>query len=143
MEIVEKNTSEFEPGPHSEVKKISQRTVRGWRRKNQERKTQRIDRPTTCYRCAENYSSNLCKFKFRQSVIRVQRRDTLLKFVDRRQRVRHLSKNYDICRKTSVVRHLSKTSVEEEQGLYGVYTKPEVKKCTVNIQIRSITNTWT
>ena len=41
MEIVEKNTSEFEPGPHSEVKKISQRTVRGWRRKNQEREKPR------------------------------------------------------------------------------------------------------
>ena len=107
MEIVEKNTSEFEPGPHSEVKKISQGTVRGWRRKNQEREKPRglinqqlvIDARGTVPQIYANLK--------RQSVIRVQRRDTLLKFVDRRQRVRHLSKNYDICRKTSVVRHLS------------------------------------
>ena len=134
MEIVEKNTCEFEPGPHSEVKKISPGTVRGCRRKNQEREKPRglinQQRVIDARRTIPQIYANLK----RQSVIRVQRRDTLLKFVDRRQRVRHLSKNYDICRKTSV---------EEEQGLYGVYTKPEVKKCTVNIQIRSITNTWT
>ena len=110
MEIVEKNTSEFEPGPHSEVKKISPGTVRGCRRKNQEREKPRglinqqrvIDARGTIPQIYANLK--------RQSVIRVQRRDTLLKFVDRRQRVRHLSKNYDICRKTSVVRHLSKKS---------------------------------
>ena len=100
-----------------------QGTVREWRRKNQEReKPQGIDKQTTCYRCAGNHSSNLCKFKEAKCYSCSKKG--------------HIAK---VCRSKTAGKTLRKTqyvsqedSVEEELGLYGVYTKPEVKKYTVN-----------
>ena len=68
---------------------------------NQEREeTQGIDKQTTCYRC-EGTTPQIYANLRRQSVIRVQRRDTLLKFVDRRQRVRHYGK-LSMCHKKTL-----------------------------------------
>ena len=72
-----------------------------------------------------NHSSNLCKFKEAKCYSCSKKG--------------HIAK---VCRSKTAGKTLRKTqyvpqedSVEEELGLYGVYTKPEVKKYTANIQI--------
>lgn len=135
MEIAEKNTQEFRPGSHSEVKKISRMTVRGDKGKLNKPQGGKIpqgiaDKPTTSYRCAGSHAPNLRKFK-EEKCYACSKKGHIAK-VCRSKKASKTSLKY-VAQEDLAPRVYD--LAEEELGLYCVYTKPKVKKYTAKIQI--------
>ena len=131
MEIADKNTQDFRPNVASKVKNISRETTQ--KAKSKFNNQNRIENPKkgfTCFRCGGSHAPNLCKFKDEKCYLCLKKG--------------HIAK---VCQSKTLNNKTFKTKnadqddlngeddVEEELGLYGVYTKSEVEKYQTVVHI--------
>ena len=131
MEIANKNTQDFRPKIASEVKNISWETTQKANSKfiNQNR-IENLKQGFTCFRCGGSHAPNLCKFKDEKCYLCLKK-----------GHIAKVCQSKTLNNKTFKTKYVNQDElngegdVEEELGLYGVYTKSEVKKYQTIVHI--------
>ena len=136
MEIADKNTQEFKPFSGSEVKNVSRETARKGRGQFSDRtkfqgfQTGTKSKGLKCFRCAGSHAPNLCKFK-EEKCYNCSKKGHIAKVC----RAKHFKSKVFKTKYVDQDDSNDEDPTEEELGLYGVYTMPEVRKYQVNIRV--------
>ena len=136
MEIADKNTQDFKPFSGSEVKNVSRETARKGRGQFSDRtkfqgfQTGTKSKGLKCFRCAGSHATNLCKFK-EEKCYNCSKKGHIAKVC----RAKHFKSKVFKTKYVDQDDSNDEDPTEEELGLYGVYTMPEVRKYQANIRV--------
>ena len=136
MEIADKNTQDFKPFSGSEVKNVSRETARKGRGQFSDRtkfqgfQTGTKSKGLKCFRCAGSHATNLCKFK-EEKCYNCSKKGHIAKVC----RAKHFKSKVFKTKYVDQDDSNDEDPTEEELGLYGVYTLPEVRKYQANIRV--------